>query len=592
MAKSGRREETKRDERSGDPAGNLPLETLRRVWGYDTFRTGQREAIDAVLSGRDTVVIFPTGGGKSLCYQLPALLLDGVTLVISPLVALMEDQVNRLQEQGVRATYVNSTLHPREVEQRLINARNGMYRLLYLSPERLTSTIWEQSAAQIPVSLVAVDEAHCISEWGHDFRPDYREIRPRILETVGPVRWLALTATATPEVRRDLIDSLEMQDPAIVTRGFERPNLQWWVREVKQKRPELIRAVVRAVRHGSGLVYAATRKECEQLARLVSAEGVPSEAYHGGLPASDRLSIQERWTSGELPVVVGTSAFGMGIDKPDCRFVIHADLPLSLESYYQEAGRAGRDGETAWPMLLVREGDWERARSRLDFFWPPYKELETLYDAVCDELELAVGSEQEEPAPVSLKGLSQRASRTPSKVQTGLEMLERLGVLSRMKGREPRVGIHFLHSQEILQELIRRSEDERGEWLDRLLRLAGSDAMERRVWLSRDHLAERLQCRPDELIRRLEIFALEDRILTLHQSDQDPVVRMELPRQRQVPVEKRQVEGVRSRLLEKLRHVKGYVQTQGCREKYLRYYFGETEATECGHCDRCLASES
>lgn len=589
---SSREVERREPDGSGEPTEDRPLETLKRVWGYDAFRSGQREAIESVLSGRDTVVIFPTGGGKSLCYQLPALLLDGLTLVISPLVSLMEDQVASLQEQGVRATYVNSTLHPREVDQRLINARNGMYRLLYLSPERLTSTLWEQSASEMPVSLVAVDEAHCISEWGHDFRPDYREIRPRILETVGPVRWLALTATATPEVQKDLIESLELTDPAVVTRGFERPNLQWWVREVQQKRPELLRAVGRAVRHGSGLVYAATRRECEQLARLLTTEGIPAEAYHAGLPAPKRLSIQAEWTSGELPVVVGTNAFGMGIDKADCRFVIHADLPLSLENYYQEAGRAGRDGEKAWPLMLVRDGDWERARSRLDFFWPPYSELETLYDAVCDELELAVGSELEEPAPVSLKGLSRRASRTPSKVQTGLGMLERLGVLSRMKGREPRVGIHFLHSREILMELVRRSEDERGEWLDRLLRLAGSEAMERRVWLSRDRLAERLQCSTDDLIRRLEIFALEDRILTVHQSDQDPVVRLLLPRQRQLPVEKRQVEGVRSRLLEKLRHVKGYLQTQGCREKYLRYYFGETDATDCGHCDRCLTSPS
>ncbi|MEX1211481.1 MAG: ATP-dependent DNA helicase RecQ [Balneolaceae bacterium] len=590
MTKRSRSDKLGNQTGAGEAEGDLPLQTLKKVWGYDSFRPGQREAIDSVLSGRDTVVIFPTGGGKSLCYQLPALLFEGVTLVISPLVALMEDQVARLQEQGVRATYINSTLHPREVEQRLINARNGMYRLLYLSPERLSTLVWEQSASQIPVSLVAVDEAHCISEWGHDFRPDYREIRPRILETVGPVRWLALTATATPEVRKDLIESLELHDPGVITRGFERPNLQWWVREVKQKRPELLRAVGRAVRHGSGLVYAATRKECERLARLLTTEGVPAEAYHGGLPAPTRLSIQERWTSGELPVVVGTNAFGMGIDKADCRFVIHADLPLSLENYYQEAGRAGRDGEKAWPLLLVRDGDWERARSRLDFFWPPFKELETLYDAVCDELELAVGSEQEEPAPVSLKGLSRRASRTPSTVQTGLDMLERLGVFSRMQTREPRIGIHFLHSREILLELIRRSEDERGEWLDRLLRLAGSEAMERRVWLSRDRLADRLQCSSDDLIRRLEVFALEDRILTIHQSDQDPVLRLELARQRHLPVDKKQVEGVRSRLLEKLRHVKGYLQTQGCREKYLRYYFGETNATDCGHCDRCLSS--
>lgn len=573
----------------GEPE-RLPLQTLQRVWGFDGFRPGQQEAIESILQGRDTVVIFPTGGGKSLCYQLPALLLDGVTLVISPLVALMEDQVQALNARGIRSAFVNSTIHPREVEQRLINARNGMYQLLYLSPERLASTLWSEMGRDIPISMVAVDEAHCISEWGHDFRPDYREIRPRIDETVGPVRWMALTATATPEVQTDLIAALELHKPERVTLGFDRPNLQWWVHEVKQKRPEVVRAVRRAVRHGSGLVYAATRRECEQLARLLSSEGVPAEAYHGGCSSEVRLSIQERWTRGELPVVVGTNAFGMGIDKPDCRFVIHADLPLSLENYYQEAGRAGRDGETAWPLLLVRDGDWERARSRLDFFWPPHEALEAVYDAIGDELELAVGSELEEPSPVSLKQLAVRASQTPSRVQSALDMLERLGVVSRMQGREPRIGLHFLHSREILMELIRRSEDERGEWLDQLLRLAGRESMERRVWLSRDALANKLHCTPTELIKRLEVFAMEDRILTLHQSDQDPVIRIELPRQPRLPVEKRQVEAVRSRLIDKLRHVKGYLQTEGCREVYLRYYFGETDATACGHCDRCLAS--
>ncbi|MDX1591000.1 MAG: RecQ family ATP-dependent DNA helicase, partial [Balneolaceae bacterium] len=270
-------------------------DALKEYWGYDAFRPGQEEAIRSVLQGRDTMVLFPTGGGKSLCYQVPSLILDGLTLVISPLIALMQDQVEQLGNHGIRAAYINSTLPLREVEQRLVNARNGMYRLLYVSPERLDSDRWKNELQNLNISLVAVDEAHCISEWGHDFRPAYRDIRSALSDLPESVRWMALTATATPEVKKDILESLQFKDPAVVSAGFSRPNLKWWVTAAEKKHDVFMNAVRKAVHRGSGIVYTDTRKDCEEKADRLSSAGISARAYHGGLDPELRESVQNEW---------------------------------------------------------------------------------------------------------------------------------------------------------------------------------------------------------------------------------------------------------------------------------------------------------
>ncbi|MEX1062976.1 MAG: RecQ family ATP-dependent DNA helicase, partial [Balneolaceae bacterium] len=385
-------------------------EKLHEHWGYSSFRPGQEEAVRAVLEGRDTLVLFPTGGGKSLCYQAPALVFDGLTLVISPLVSLMQDQVGQLNRAGIRATYINSTVRGFEVEQRLINARNNMYRLLYIAPERLETTLWQNLAPELPVSLVAVDEAHCISQWGHDFRPSYRRIRERLHPVHPGAGWIALTATATPEVRKDILHNLDFKNPAVVASGFQRPNLRWWVNETAQKKKQLIRSVSRGVEKGSGIVYAGTRAGCEKIADLLNRKKIAARPYHAGISGELRQEIQKEWLEGTFPVVVATNAFGMGIDKADCRFVIHYDMPFTLEAYYQESGRSGRDGREAYPILLYKKSDYDTGKSRLLRSYPDLKTLEVLYDVVCDELNLAAGSEQEEAQPVSAGALATRSS--------------------------------------------------------------------------------------------------------------------------------------------------------------------------------------
>jgi len=353
---------------------------LEKYWGYKSFRPGQDEAIRSVLEGRDTLVLFPTGGGKSLCYQVPATLLDGLTVVISPLVALMQDQVQQLKERGISATFINSTLSSWEIEQRLVNARNGMYKLLYCAPERLKTELWEAELPGLNIDLVAIDEAHCISEWGHDFRPSYREIRSSLEPVADSIRWIALTATATPEVRSDIIENLEFENPKIISKGFDRPNLKWWVVAAEKKKQKLLQAVQKASPKGSGLIYGGTRRNCEELAELIEDQlGIGTRAYHAGIEQLKRSEIQEQWLSGELPLVVATNAFGMGIDKADCRYVIHYQMPYSLEAYYQEAGRAGRDGPsrngaTRCCAVPERSRTVPRARRRPPPKWPCHRQ--------------------------------------------------------------------------------------------------------------------------------------------------------------------------------------------------------------------------
>lgn len=571
-----------------DPDLIQTREALQQYWGYTSFLDGQEEAITSVLQGRDTMVLFPTGGGKSLCYQLPSLLLGGITLVISPLVSLMEDQVTQVKEMGIPATWVNSTISLQEVEQRLINARNGMYKLLYLSPERLSSPLWQQLAPDLDIALVAVDEAHCISEWGHDFRPGYREIRQEIDQLEQSVRWIALTATATPEVRKDILQSLRFEDPTMILGRFERANLQWWVNRSPQKSRKLLQAVSRGVSHGSGIVYAATRRDCEDLVGRIKAIGVTAEAYHAGVPNRERKQVQSRWMSGETPVVVATNAFGMGIDKADCRFVIHHDIPWTLEAYYQEAGRAGRDGEEAWPLLLYREGDLERAKSRLEYAYPGYDQLAKLYDAVCDEMNLAVGSEQEHWEAISIDGVARRSGLTPARIRSGLNQLERQQVLELLNPSEERLGLQFLVGRETLEEIIRRAKPQKGEFLDQLFRLFGLNSLERMVFKRLSMIERRLSVDSESLFRAMEVFSADDRLLAWQRTDRHPLVRLPEVRRGEVPVSRKQIEGYRNRLFEKLQLMARYAETEECRERFLRIYFGETNAGRCGHCDRCL----
>jgi ATP-dependent DNA helicase RecQ len=565
-------------------------QNLRHYWGYDAFRAGQDEAIQSVLEGKNTMVLFPTGGGKSLCYQIPATVLEGLTVVISPLIALMQDQVQQLKERGVSATFINSTISRREAEQRLVNARNGMYNLLYCAPERLNTHLWQAELPNLNISLVAIDEAHCISEWGHDFRPDYREIRPALESIADKITWIALTATATPEVRDDIQKNLELDEAVIISKGFERPNLKWWVVETPKKDEKLLRAVKKAARGGSGLVYAGTRRNCAELAGKIERYlGIKTKAYHAGIDAGIRKQIQQEWIDGNLPLVVATNAFGMGIDKADCRYVIHYQMPYSLESYYQEAGRAGRDGKESYPLLLYKTADAITAEKRIKDSYPEKEQLQLVYDVLCDTLDLAVGAEMEDLREVSIKALKKRSGLPSRIVRSSLKVLNHLGVIQLMENITPQIGLHFIAHQDYVREQIEHSKNQqKAAFLDVLFRQFGNLAFSEMKYLEFSYIRRKLDASPNAVKKGLQVLQDHDHMIKYEIIGELPLFCLVEERQSSLRLSKKEVEGYRNTLLKKLNYMKQYIETGNCREVFIRRYFGEEKVLPCGHCDNCL----
>ena len=404
-----------------------PLSALRKHFGFDNFREGQREVIDAIISGEDAVVVMPTGSGKSLCYQLPAMMLGGATLVVSPLIALMKDQVDALQSRGLPATFINSSLGEREQWARIESLRNSEFKLVYVAPERFRSSRFVSALQSVKVSLFAVDEAHCISTWGHDFRPDYLRLK-NVVKSLDEVQTLALTATATPYVRSDIIQQLGLAKPRTFVSGFDRPNLSIQVWHAETLREKLTRIVALAKKtDGSGIVYASTRKAVESVGYDLQQRGLSVSLYHAGMTDATRVRAQDDFMSGHNQVIVATNAFGMGIDKRDIRFVAHYQMPGSIEAYYQEIGRAGRDGFPSTCLLLFNYAD----KNTHDFFiegsYPDLSLVQDVYDALV--------STQLKRVELSSSEIAKGAGiRNELAVQSALYLLERAGHIQRVAG--------------------------------------------------------------------------------------------------------------------------------------------------------------
>jgi ATP-dependent DNA helicase RecQ len=398
--------------------------SLRTHFGFDNFREGQREVIESILAGKDVVVVMPTGSGKSLCYQLPAMILDGVTLVVSPLIALMKDQVDALRARGLPATFVNSSIPEAEQRARIESLRRREHKLVYIAPERFRSSRFNAALQSIPISLFAVDEAHCISTWGHDFRPDYLRLR-HVIRSLGNIRTLALTATATPHVRSDIIQQLGLEKPQTFVSGFDRPNLRIEVVHTEKEREKITRIKRLAQSHeGSGIVYASTRKAVEQVGRELKKLGLGVSMYHAGMTDAVRVRAQEDFMSGRTQMIVATNAFGMGIDKRDIRFVAHYQMPGSIEAYYQEIGRAGRDGLPSTCVLLFNYAD----KNTHDFFiegsYPDLALVKSVYNAL-----LRTELKQIQLSTSEIAHLAQEKNELA--INSALYLLERAGHIER-----------------------------------------------------------------------------------------------------------------------------------------------------------------
>ena len=406
---------------------------LTKYWGFSSFKPLQKDIITSILEGNDTLALLPTGGGKSLCYQLPALLMEGTALVISPLIALMEDQVKSLEHRGIKAMYFES--HPKSLplSQQIDNCIYGNYKVVYTSPERLTNDLFLQQISQAPLSLIAIDEAHCISEWGHDFRPAYRKIN-KIRSIFPSLPVLALTASATPKVVHDIQSELVFKEPKVFRQSFKRPNLAYKIWKTEDK----YNTAAQILRHqkGSSIIYCNTRRQTEQLAYFFNQSGLSSDFFHGGLSADDKKKKLSDWQNGFIQHITATSAFGMGIDKADVRTLIHMQLPESIEHYYQETGRAGRDGKTTNAYLLFHEGDPQELTNQFLNYIPTNQELTATYKDLCNFFQIAYGEGVDQVCILDFDHFCERYKRNRRKTLYCLEQFDREGILSINKIKE------------------------------------------------------------------------------------------------------------------------------------------------------------
>ena len=564
------------------------LEILKEYWGYDSFRSMQEDIVNTALEDKDVLAILPTGGGKSVCFQVPALMREGIAIVVTPLIALMKDQVQNLNDRGIRALCVNAGMTRREVDTALNNALYGDYKFLYVSPERLSTPLFKGYVSEMNVSYIVVDEAHCISQWGYDFRPDYLQIG-KLRELVdAPV--IALTATATPQVADDIMERLCFKDKCLIKSGFERPNLSYIVRECEDKLGQLLN-ICNGV-DGTGIVYVRSRKKTEELAAFLESNGVSASFYHAGLGSDTRAMRQEQWKSGQVRVMACTNAFGMGIDKPDVRFVVHFDVPDCPEAYFQEAGRGGRDGKRSYAVLLWNGSDVKRMHQIASASFPSLEYIEDVYHKIHIFYDIPYDSGVGRQLKFNLEEFCKHFKLQYASVYYSIVYLDRTG--------------HWTFSEDIdldtrVQIVLDRDDLYDVEFPDvRMMRLL--EFLMRRytglfaypVPIDEMYVASQIGVQVPMLRQLLYQLSLQH-VIRYVPCDHATVIYLHHDRLRpkNVNLEPQRYAMLKTAAVGRMDKMIDYVsQTEVCRSAYLLEYFGQSESTDCGTCDVCRSKSA
>ncbi len=561
-------------------------QVLKKYWGYDSFRPLQEDIVLSVLGKHDTLALLPTGGGKSLCFQVPGLLMGGTTLVISPLISLMNDQVQNLRAKGISAVAISAAMNYKEIDVALNNAALGHVQFLYLSPERIQNDVFRQKLAYLPITLIAVDEAHCISQWGYDFRPSYLKVAEiRAFFTDVPI--IALTASATKFVVDDIQVQLEFKNQNVIRQSFARKNLRYVVQQEEDKVTRLLKLVTNI--GGSGVVYVRNRKKTEELARILTSKKISALAYHAGLKFDDRENIQEQWLQNKVQVICATNAFGMGIDKPDVRFVVHMDLPESIEAYFQEAGRGGRDGKIAYSTIFYTKGDQQRLLDNFKYAFPELDYIKQCYQAICNYYQVAIESGQGLSVEFDIDKICNSYNLLPVLVFNSIKFLEKENYLSFLDaGFEASKVLMLGNKEELYSFQIKHPKYE--PTLKTLLRSYGG-LFEDYVFINEKELAYRIKTNATELVEQLKFL---DKMGLLSYVPQSSLPKLIFIQDRVntkfLEFNPENYQKLKQRYLERINSVIDYTnEDKVCRQVQLLIYFNEFNYSDCGHCDVCIS---
>lgn len=561
---------------------------LTRYWGYSEFRELQLDIIKSVAAGKDTLGLMPTGGGKSITFQVYSLSEEGICIVITPLIALMKDQVENLNRKGIKALKIHSGMAPREIKIALDNAVWGDYKFLYISPERLNSELFQEKLSKMNVNLVTIDEAHCISQWGYDFRPSYMNII-RVREFLPNVKFLALTATATPKVADDIQEKLGFKEKNVLQVSFERENLNYLVRNLENKNAYLLDTLKKV--NGSGVIYVRSRKGTKEIAEMLRKEKISADYYHAGLSNHVRSDKQDDWLNGRTRVIVSTNAFGMGIDKPDVRFVIHVDPPDSLEAYFQEAGRAGRDGKKAAAVLLFNNADKTKLKKHVSVAFPAISNIKQIYQSLCNYLQVAVGFGKGQVFEFSLQGFAQAYKLQQAMVYNSLKILQRQGYIEFTEEVDSPSRIYFTVSRDDLYKFQVANADLDG--FIKLILRSYTGLFNGYVSIDEELLARRTGISRDTIYNYLKHLR-KSNIIDYIPKNRTPYIyfskeRIDIKR---LKISKENYELRKDDFAKRVNAVINYATTKDtCRSQLLLQYFGETDSPRCGTCDVCRSLE-